>query len=379
MPEAGARCHTGRPANCQALGGTPGSQTPQPLGSGEEPVQRLSREQHSGFPPGAGARGRTPVQAAPQAAASGPRFRGPCRASPGHPGPGGPGRRRQGPRCSGKLPPRPRGLAARTRVDTPAPGLPRLRGPPSRRARAQSSVFLGRPGGPESPAGRGPHPRRRIKSPLAARRLHAGAAAPPGRARCSPYLLFTPSPARTGQGLEPPRRRRRPAPQNFGAPRGAHVMEAGPPPPRRRAGRVPPSPGAAWAAAGGGRRRGPRGPARGQNGCSAGAPRRRPPAPPGPWRPSPAPCAPRPGTRSPRPGRPAPPGPGARRAARTWCGRGRRAERAAGREEGARRRRSAGRCVSLAPSRPAPTLFNRGRPRADTPHGLTAWLRRPGQ
>lgn len=35
--------------------------------------------------------------------------------------------------------------------------------------------------------------------------------------------------------------------------------------------------------------------------------------------------------------------------------------------------------VSLAPSRPAPTLFNRGRPRADTPHGLTAWLRRPGQ
>lgn len=35
--------------------------------------------------------------------------------------------------------------------------------------------------------------------------------------------------------------------------------------------------------------------------------------------------------------------------------------------------------VSLAPSRPAPTLFNCGRPRADTPHGLTAWLRRPGQ
>lgn len=50
-------------------------------------------------------------------------------------------------------------------------------------------------------------------------------------------------------------------------------------------------------------------------------------------------------------------------------------------EDGARRRRRGGRAaaVSLAPSRPAPTLFNCGRPRADTPHGLTAWLRRPGQ
>lgn len=57
--------------------------------------------------------------------------------------------------------------------------------------------------------------------------------------------------------------------------------------------------------------------------------------------------------------------------ARRRCGRRMRGASAA--------RRGAGRAVSLAPSRPAPTLFNRGHPRADTPHGLTAWLRRPGQ
>lgn len=177
-------------------------------------------------------------------------------------------------------------------------------------------------------------------------------------------------------------------------------METGAPPPPPPCSR---SPGSRWAAARG---------CRGRKGSAAkpvwpspqpkwlfAAPRRAPLAiahlPHRAWgaarrpsgRPNPAPRSPRPGTRtrSPRPGRPTsplgrPPGPEPGRAAHTWSGRGWRAERAAGREDGARRRRG-GRAaaVSLAPSRPAPTLFNRGRPRADTPHGLTAWLRRPGQ
>lgn len=37
------------------------------------------------------------------------------------------------------------------------------------------------------------------------------------------------------------------------------------------------------------------------------------------------------------------------------------------------------RCVSLAPSRQRWRYLNRSHPRAATPHGLTAWLRRPGQ
>lgn len=46
-----------------------------------------------------------------------------------------------------------------------------------------------------------------------------------------------------------------------------------------------------------------------------------------------------------------------------------------------RDRRTAGdaAAVSLAPSRPRRRYLNRGHPRAATPHGLTAWLRRPGQ
>lgn len=65
-------------------------------------------------------------------------------------------------------------------------------------------------------------------------------------------------------------------------------------------------------------------------------------------------------------------------AACTWSGRGRLCERLRESEDGVCGGGEAA-TVSLAPSRPAPALFNRGRPRADTPHGLTAWLRRPGQ
>lgn len=47
-------------------------------------------------------------------------------------------------------------------------------------------------------------------------------------------------------------------------------------------------------------------------------------------------------------------------------------------EHGRRTGRDAA-AVSLAPSRPRRRYLNRGHPRAATPHGLTAWLRRPGQ
>lgn len=99
-------------------------------------------------------------------------------------------------------------------------------------------------------------------------------------------------------------------------------------------------------------------------------------APPLP-RPLPGPRTPAPGNQLPTPARPG-------RSYLVWARARARARAVAWAAEGergwsARRRGGRAASVSLAPSRPAPALFNRCRPRADTPHGLTAWLRRPGQ
>lgn len=197
------------------------------------------------------------------------------------------------------------------------------------RTRTQTSVGAGRPGA-----------HREVGAPAGARGSAAGRPAAPGdqdgcsrRAAASGPRRPPPGPPGPGRGALVPRRPARALRGASHAQRGLGPRDPGGPrgvAPRRRSARPE----------GAGPRRPPP------------RPRRDPRAP----APAPAPTAPL------VPGLGAGGGAGGRRRARMERGRG---------DEAA--------AVSLAPSRPAPTLFNRGRPRADTPHGLTAWLRRPGQ